>query len=168
MARRRPDGWWYPWTFVAGMLVVVAVNGVLVAYAIGTFPGLETEDAYRKGLAYNSTMAAAREQEARGWQADVRFQAAAQPGTQPDQGRGGELTVSLTDRDGTPLPGLTVSAILLRPTHRADDVHVTLDARGAGRYAGAVAVPLAGQWDAWVHASGPGGEFQTTQRIFIP
>ncbi|QLH39782.1 MAG: FixH family protein [Defluviicoccus sp.] len=73
MAQRRPQGWWYPWTFVVGMLVVVAVNVVLITYAIGTFPGLDTEDAYRKGITYNQTLAAAHEQEARGWQADIQF-----------------------------------------------------------------------------------------------
>ena len=73
VARQRADGWWYPWTFVAGMLVVIAVNIALVIYAVGTFPGLETDDAYRKGLAYNKTLAAARAQEARAGRVDVRY-----------------------------------------------------------------------------------------------
>jgi len=57
--RRRAPGWWYPWTFVGGMLLVIVVNGVMISYALGTFPGLSTEDAYRRGLAYNQTIAAA-------------------------------------------------------------------------------------------------------------
>ena len=51
MRRARADGWWYPWIFVFGMLVVIAVNIVLITSAIDTFPGLDTEDAYQKGLA---------------------------------------------------------------------------------------------------------------------
>jgi hypothetical protein len=47
-------------------------------------------------------------------------------------------------------------------------VLVNLDGRGAGRYGGAVTLPHAGQWDAWVRASGAAGDFQTTQRIFVP
>jgi nitrogen fixation protein FixH len=99
MPGRRPDGWWYPWIFVAGMLVVVVVNAVMITYAIGTFPGLQTEDAYRKGLAYNRTLAAAREQEERGWQATVRFEAdRPEADYQAGAQRAGDLQISLTDR----------------------------------------------------------------------
>ncbi|HOT83126.1 MAG TPA: FixH family protein, partial [Candidatus Defluviicoccus seviourii] len=51
-ASGRPPGWWYPWIFVGGMLIVVAVNAVMAIVAVGTFSGLETTDHYRKGLAY--------------------------------------------------------------------------------------------------------------------
>ena len=51
MARPRQPGWWYPWIFVGGMLVVIAVNGVLITMAVSTFSGIETEEHYRKGLA---------------------------------------------------------------------------------------------------------------------
>jgi nitrogen fixation protein FixH len=164
MKRTRPNGWWYPWIFVAGMMVVVIVNAVMISYAIGTFPGLQTEDAYRKGLAYNQTLDAAREQEARGWRADVRLEMDGAAGS----GRTGELTVLLSDGDGQPLPDQAVLVVLLRPTHRGQDVTVVLHGRGEGRYGAAVALPGAGQWDAWIRVSGPAGNFQTTQRVLIP
>lgn len=172
MARHRPQGWWYPWTFVVGMLVVVAVNVVLITYAIGTFPGLDTEDAYRKGITYNQTLAAAHEQEARGWQADIQFHSADEPPTgtpgETGAGRSGDLTVSLTDRVGIPVTELSVSAVFRRPTHTGEDVTIPLDRRGAGRFGASVTLPHPGQWDAWIRASGPAGQFQTTQRIFVP
>ena len=33
---------WIPWVFVGGMLLVVAVNGVLIVAAVGTFTGVTT------------------------------------------------------------------------------------------------------------------------------
>ena len=58
MAGARPRGWWYPWIFVGAMAVVVVVNGILAWLAVGTWTGIETEDHYRKGLAYNENLAA--------------------------------------------------------------------------------------------------------------
>lgn len=163
MARTRPAGWWYPWIFVAGMAVVVAVNAVMIAYAIGTFPGLSTEDAYRKGLAYNQTIAASRAQDERRWRAEVGFAEQGFAGS-----HAGDLTVTLIDDDGRPLRGLAVSATLIRPVHSGGNVVVSLDERGSGTYTAAVVLPLPGQWDAWIRARGEGFEFQTTRRIFVP
>src|SRR5690606_15078373 len=66
-ATLRPRGWWYPWLFVAALGLVVAVNGVLISYAVGSFSGLDTAQPYERGLDYNATLAAARAQEEMGW-----------------------------------------------------------------------------------------------------
>ena len=47
--------------------VMLAVNGVFVHFATATFSGVSTEDAYRKGLHYNETIAAFQVQQATGW-----------------------------------------------------------------------------------------------------
>lgn len=166
MARPRADGWWYPWTFVGGMLLVIAVNVVLVAYAIGTFPGLETEDAYRKGIAYNDTLASARAQEARGWSIDVRYapRAAAEPAGAV---RAGELVITLVDKVGEPIGGLDVSAALVRPTHAGLDTRVALAPRSLGEYRAETLLPLAGQWDVRVSARRGDEDFQATRRIIV-
>lgn len=164
MARPREPGWWYPWIFVGGMLLVIAVNAVLVVYAVGTFPGLETEDHYRKGLAYNRAIAAAKAQDDRGWRMNLAFAPQDRTG---DQHRG-ELVVTFTDRDGHPLRNLEVEAILFRPTHEGFDRTVSLDHRGEGNYGATVAVPLSGQWEARVRAQRDGDNFQTSRRIVVP
>ena len=46
--------------------VIFAVNGVFAFLAIDTFTGLETEQAYLKGLDYNRTLTAAAEQRTTG------------------------------------------------------------------------------------------------------
>ena len=163
MAGQRSPGFWYPWIFVGCMLLVIAVNAVMASYAIETFPGLETEDAYNKGLAYNETIAAARAQDERGWKADIRFTPASD-GT----AHSGRLVVTFADRDGAPLHGLSVSAQLIRPAHGGGDVAVSLVEHDSGLYATTVALPLPGQWDAWVRAGSQSGNFQITRRILVP
>ena len=161
--RSRPAGWWYPWIFVGCMLLVVAVNGVLVYFALSTWTGLETRDHYNKGLAYNENLAAARMQVERGWQMRVAFT------TDPDAGgdRAGHLAVTFADRDGQPVEGLRVAAALIRPTHEGYDLDVPLRATGAGVYAGPVALPLPGLWDARVMARRGDATFQAVQRLNV-
>ena len=167
MAKQRSDGWWYPWTFVFGMVLVIAVNIVLVVYAVGTFPGLETEDAYQKGIKYNKTLAAARAQEARGWSVGVRY--APHPVEEAAEGhREGELVVTLRDKAGEPLRGLDVTAALVRPTRGGFDAQIELEPRGRGEYGAEASLPLPGQWDVRVSARrGDEEEFQATRRIVV-
>ncbi len=162
MAGPRPRGWWYPWIFVAGMALVVAVNGVLVVYAVGTFPGLETDDHYRKGLAYNDNLAGARAQDALGWHMDLAFVAV------ESAARSGDLVVRFSDADGRPIEDLEVRVLLVRPTHEGFDDGVALDHRGAGTYAAFVAPPLAGQWEVRVQAFRGDQVYQGVERIQVP
>ena len=49
----------------------IAVNGVFTYFALESFGGLETEQAYLKGLDYNRTLEAAAAQRERGWQVEL-------------------------------------------------------------------------------------------------
>lgn len=171
MARRRPSGWWYPWVFVVGMLVVIVVNVIMISLAVGTFPGLETEDAYRKGLAYNQTISAADAQAARGWHLELAV--TPRPGTAAEAGGSGsertaEVKAIFTDHDGYPIAGLEVRAFLVRPTHGGADVSADLEEQSGGRYVAVLAVPLPGQWDVRVHARRGDETFQATHRVMMP
>jgi Predicted integral membrane protein linked to a cation pump len=169
MARRRERGWWYPWIFVVGMLVVIVVNVVMITLALDTFPGLETQDAYRKGLAYNQTIAAADAQAARGWQMAVALQPRpADPASATDNAHKAEVDAIFTDRYGDPVAGLEVHAYLLRPTNEGSDIEAQLDERGSGRYAATLTVPLPGQWDVRVHARRGDETYQATRRVMMP
>jgi nitrogen fixation protein FixH len=147
------------------MVVVIVVNGVLVAFAIGTFPGLETQDHYRKGLAYNDNLALTRAQVERGWHMDLAF--TADPSVDGRERRG-RLDVTFRDREGRPLDDLSVNAILVRPTHEGHDVSVALRPRGAGLYGSPVVVALPGQWEARILANRHGDTFQETRRFLAP
>ncbi len=164
MARSRQPGWWYPWIFVGGMLVVIVVNGVLATLAVSTWPGIETKEHYRKGLEYNQTLAAVKAQQQRGWRMDLTFS----PEPVADGRRSGDLAVTFVGKDGRPLENLAAKAVLSRPTHEGFDVAVDLEYRGGGLYGATVALPLPGQWEAHVHAHRGGDNFQESRRLSVP
>ncbi|MEO5336940.1 MAG: FixH family protein [Magnetospirillum sp. WYHS-4] len=159
-AGQRPRGWWYPWIFVGGMAVVVAVNIFMMTMAVKTFPGLETQDAYQKGLAHNQTLAKARAQAERGWTAEVVFS--------PDAQRKGDLTAILRDRDGRPLDGFQVEATFVRPTVGGHDFKIDLAGKGGGAYAAPVTVSLSGQWILNLAARRGEETFEDSRKIKVP
>jgi nitrogen fixation protein FixH len=159
---RRPDGWWYPWLFVAAMGLVVVVNGGLVFLALKTWSGLETEQHYLKGLAYNENLKGAEAQDRLGWRVEVAF--ATVTANSP---RAGQLTASFRDRAGTPLGGLAVEVLLIRPTQTGFDRKAALAHQGEGLYAAPVELPLPGQWDVRVHAWRGSDAFQAVKRIQV-
>lgn len=164
VAARQP-GWWYPWLFVAAFGIVVAVNGVMIKLAIGSFSGLYTENSYERGLDYNATLAAARAQEEMGWQVELE---AVPSGQDAATGRAVAIEARFLDRDGRALIGLAVRALLLRPAAAGHDVELALAERGGGRYAGNVALPFAGQWDLRIVAHGHDASWQSSRRIQLP
>jgi nitrogen fixation protein FixH len=157
--RLRAGDRWIPWAFLAGFLVVLAANATLVIVALGSWTGLTTERAYAQGVNYNRTLAAARAQEALGWQADLRVEA-------PDP-RLAEIRFSLTDRDGRPVQVDLVRARFVRPTQSGQDVEITLETRGGTDYRGEAALPLLGLWDLHVLAVKGEARFQTTERVVL-
>lgn len=162
-ARRR--GWWYPWLFIAAFGVVIAVNGVMIKLAVDSFSGVDTENPYERGLAYNDTLAAVRAQEALGWR--VEFDAAPARG-EAAPGRRVAVEARFLDREGRALAGLAVRVLLVRPAAQGHDVELALVARGGGRYAAQTALPLAGQWDLRIVAEGDDARWQSSRRILVP
>ena len=164
MGKARADGWWYPWIFVAAMGVVVVVNGILVAFALGSWTGLETRGHYEKGLAYNQDLAAAQAQAERGW----RFGFALDGVEASDGIRRATLSATFADRDGRPLGDLDVVAVIRRPVAEGHDQEVRLAAAGDGIYRTSVDFPLPGQWEVRIHAYRGEAVFQESRRVSLP
>lgn len=106
--------------------VVFLVNGVMIHLALKTFPGVEEPRPYEKGLAYDREIAQARMQDERGWQAQGSF-------VSKSDGKA-ELAVSLTDRNGKMLSGLTVNAHLASSIARKHDLDLPLREVSPGKY----------------------------------
>ena len=157
--RLREGGRWIPWTFLAGFLVVLAANATLVIVALSSWTGLTTERAYAQGVNYNQTLAAARAQEALGWQAELSVEA--------EDPRRAEIRFSLTDRDGWPVKVELVRARFVRPTQSGQDVEIMLETRGGTDYRGEAELPLPGLWDLQVLAIKGEARFQTTERLVL-
>lgn len=167
-ASARPRGWWYPWLFVAAFVVVIAVNGVMVKLAIGSFSGLDTAHPYERGLGYNDTLAAARAQDEMGWQ--VAYDAVPAGSAAPDA-HPVSVEARFLDRDGNALTGLEVHALLQRPAAEGHDMELPLVERGGGRYVAKTDLPLPGQWDLRIVAAvtgANGASWQSSRRILLP
>lgn len=120
--------------FVAFFGLVFLANGIFLYYAISTFGGGDTSDPYRKGLHYNDTLAEAARQDSLGWREQVAYLA--------DSGR---LTLKLNDREGLPVSGLHIGALIGRPATDRDDFTAKFKEVAGGIYEAEVALGP-GQW----------------------
>ena len=150
---------WIPWAFVAFFGVVLAANAAMIVIAITTWPGLETRQAYQRGLAHDEALAAAAAQAALGWTVELAFE---QTGA-----RAGALRLDVADRFGNTLQDAEVQVAFVRPTHDGYDHLVEVPHHYGGRYLKDITLPLAGQWEARVHISAQGGEYRLRERIWL-
>lgn len=133
--------------------VVIGANVALALFAIDSWTGLVVENSYVASQHFNEDLARARKQQALGWTSTLGY-------------AGGEIRLRLAGRNGEPLPGMTVQAVLRRPTHEGEDRTLALVATGTGSYTAAVALP-AGTWNADVAATDRlGRHYQRTFRLW--
>jgi nitrogen fixation protein FixH len=140
--------------------VVIGVNGVMIALAIGTMPGLESEKPYQAGIGYNAEIETARAQAARHWTV------ASQIGH--DTRRRASIKVEPRDANGAPVGGLTVTVRLMRPTDQRADHALSLQERDRGTYVGEIADVAPGAWGIEIEA-GRGAErlFRSRNRVAL-
>lgn len=154
----------YLYAILIGFALVIAVNIGMVVVALDSFSGLETDDAYRKGIRYNDTIAASKQQAEMGWQVNYFFE----PLRQSTEGREGEIRVVFADKDEQSLGDLDVEVIFSRPVQQGLDQKLTLKHKKDGIYTGMAKLPKAGQWDLRILAWQGEKAFQEIHRIQIP
>ena len=140
--------------------VVIGINGAMMALAIVTMPGLETEKPYQAGIGYNAQIESARAQAARRWKVASHI----------DRDAGGRASVRVEahDRDGAPLTGLAVTMRLARPTDQHADRIISLTETGNGGYLGETQDVAPGVWDLGLDADrGPERMFRSKNRITL-
>ncbi len=126
--------------WIAGFfLIVFASIGTMMYIAVNSMSGLETEEPYEKGIAYNETIARARAQEA----ANLSVSIAADP--QPDKLV--RLSVRIRDAKDNPYMEKMVSVLFFRPTKEGFDKKINLKEKKPGVYRGNIMLPLRGIWD---------------------
>lgn len=124
---------------VALFAVIIAVNIWLAREAVGTFPGLETQNSYVASQAFDRERAA---QDALGWTVTPDYD-------------GKELTLMVRDRQGNPARIRHLTATVGRPTHvREDQTPVFTYDKGLFR---APLVLAPGTWNIHVTAEAPDG-----------
>ena len=95
VSARPPTGRKVLLMIVGFFAVIFAVNGLMMKLAIQTPPGTEVDSAYSASLAYENEIAAAHDQDARGWKVDAHIQRRT--------GSGAELRVEVRDSGGVPV-----------------------------------------------------------------
>jgi nitrogen fixation protein FixH len=160
---KEPQGYWQscrwvPWTIVACFAVVFAVNGALAWFAVNSDTGLVNAHPFELGNGYNKVLDEAAAQEALGWHGTARFDGSSLHG---------EIVAQLADGSGGSLDGLTVTAHVVRPVEPMPELVLSLSPHGPGRYAAALDLPRAGQWEIRVSALRGGQSFQFAQRIVV-
>jgi nitrogen fixation protein FixH len=147
-------------TLLAFFALILATNTYLVTKAISTFGGIETTDAYRKGLTYNKRIAAAEKQSALGWT------------TALDVDRSGSIIFKPLSSEGKPVTALTVTGTLGRPATNQFDIPLTLSEETAGTYRanagelenGAYIISLKAEWQS---ANGSPETYETRRRVWL-
>lgn len=119
---------------VAFFGTIIVVDGYMVFKAVSTFGGIETEDAYRKGVAYNESLAKDAEQAKLGWSDEVKV-----------QGSPRRLHVQLR-RGGDAITGKRVVAVVGRPATNLYDLTLPLAEVAPGIYEAALPAIGDGTW----------------------
>lgn len=148
-------------TFLAFFATIFVVNGIMIYQALSTFGGLDTPDAYRKGLAYNQTIAREAAQSLAGWQDKVEVLQAPK-----------RLRVQLHDRSGSAVAGKRLVATVARPATDRFDLTLTLGELAAGIYEASLPAALEGAWIVDISAFEAGAQspepaYQTRSRLWI-
>lgn len=167
MAKQRPDGWWYPWIFVGGFMVVLSVNAAMLYFSTSTFNGLETRHAYEEGNSYNALIAAEEKQKTLGWTVQLGADAAELPNQSATGPRLVRLTLTVKDRESAPIEGMEVKFQIRRPTQEGYDQSVTLDPVSPGFYARTVELAMPGQWEVRVMARRGTESYRLRDRIDV-
>ena len=135
---------------VAAFGVVIAANLAMLFAATGTFPGLVVKNSYVASQGWDKKTDA---QRALGWTAVAEYV-------------DGTLRVTMTGRDGLPVAGLNVVAVIGHPASTREDVRLEL-AEGADGYAAPLAL-TPGQWRvAITGADADGGSFEAVADFHI-
>jgi nitrogen fixation protein FixH len=139
--------------------VVMVVNFAMVKAAISTFGGVDTQSPYEAGLEFQAEEARAGAQRARDWL--VTEQIASEGATQL-------VTVVIADKDGKPVTGAEVSAVLAHPVDERRDETIELAEAGPGTYRVRADIP-AGVWRLDLSVSRAGERlFRSQNRIIVP
>lgn len=150
---------WIPWSFAGLFGVVLLANGIMVGVAFDSWTGLVEHNYYRRGLAYNEALAAARAQDELGWQVAVSPRNE-EPGSLA-------LLLSLADADSRAMTADRVVATLERPTSEALDREVAFEPLQRGRYAAIVEALEPGVWDLRLVLHRGRDSYETVQRLTV-
>jgi nitrogen fixation protein FixH len=147
----RPSDRLIPWYIVLFFVAQTVTFAFFTYIAKTTYTGLVTEQAYEKGLAYNSTLMKAEAQEALGYSSKISYS-------------DGKITFLLKDRNSKSITDAKVTGVLFRPVRDGMDMDFDMKIHN-GFYSAQVTLPAPGLWEIRVHAVTSLGTYQASKRI---
>jgi nitrogen fixation protein FixH len=130
--------------FVAFFGTVIAVNLYMASRAVGSFPGLETDNTFMDSQTFDARVAA---QQALGWQVTA--------GIEEVPGAADVLAIRFTDAAGAPVEVAGLDATVGRATHTRADIAPEFTYRLGTFRSGVDLAP--GQWEIRLVAEAPDG-----------
>ncbi len=147
-------GWHMAAITISFFAVIIAVNLTLAFFASSSWTGLVVANSYVASQSFNRDAEIARQQQALGWQMKLIVNRRL-------------ATIVILDSDNVSMAGLSLRAVLQRPTDEAGDQVLKLREAGAGIYL-ADATIGSGVWIADITAEGPARKpVRFVQRIFV-
>jgi nitrogen fixation protein FixH len=138
--------------------IMLLANFIMARQAVKTFSGLDADNPYDSGLAYNKEVAAAKVQAALAWSVDL---------TQTAGSGATQLTATVKDKEGQPVSGLDVTMRFIYPSTRKFDREVAAVAVADGVYSGSAEL-IGGKWDVEVDLKRNGErQFRSRNAIII-
>lgn len=137
--------------------VILGVNFFMATYAAKTYSGVDANDAYDSGLAYNQEIAAAKAQAVLGWTVDLN--------RANDAGRT-QLTVNVKDKDGNPVGGLDAMVNFYFPATRKFDRTVPATPIAEGVYSGSADL-RPGRWEVEISLNRGGKRMFRSRNSFL-
>jgi nitrogen fixation protein FixH len=139
--------------FAGAFALIIGVNLFMAWNAIGTFPGLETKNAYIANQTFDEERAA---QEALGWQASAVVE-------------GTSVQLTILGPDGKPARVEAVEGTIGRPTHRGDDQALAFRQNEFGVHVAEISLLDFGKWDVrFVATAVNGTPFRQRLQILLP
>lgn len=133
--------------------VVIAVNLTMATLASRTFSGALVRNGYVASQDFDDWSAAERRQAELGWTVAVRLDA-------------GKLVVDARDREGAPITGAAVTAVLRHPIAADRAMKLKLRAGEPGGYV-APADVARGQWQALISLKARGHDYRLGERLYF-
>jgi nitrogen fixation protein FixH len=138
--------------------IMLLANFIMARQAVKTFSGLDADNPYDSGLAYNKEVAASKAQAILGWSVDL---------TQTSGSGATQLTATVRDKAGLPVSGLDVSMRFIYPATRKFDREVAAVPVADGVYSGSAQL-VGGKWEVEIDVIRAGErQFRSRNQITI-